>query len=405
MKGRAILLALLAASCGGGGGSSASTTTATPSTAANAVALIVDGGPPGLPFIDVDVGFVSVTVCAPGTSNCQTIDHIAVDTGSSGLRLAQGALNAIVANALPPQQNGIGSPIAECAAFADGSLFWGWVRTADVEVAGGQALSTPIQLLGDPTLPALPSGCAGTLESTVSDLGANGILGVGNFIQDCGGFCAVHSANGLYYACSPSLCAGTAVPLSQQLTHPVARFAQDNNGVLIQLPGVSPGGAASPAGLLIFGIGTQANNALGAARVLTVDPLLGLLTIFNGSASYADSFMDSGSNVFWIPSSINNQPCSPTDPQFAGFLCPSPPVGLSLTVAGQNGATASAPVSIVDPHTVFTSASPTAFNDIAAPNSDPSGVVLGLPFFFGRNVFTAIEGAATPPRAGPYVAF
>jgi hypothetical protein len=29
----------------------------------------------------------------------------------------------------------------------------------------------------------------------------------------------------------------------------------------------------------------------------------------------------------------------------------------------------------------------------------------GLPFHFGRNVFTAIEGKATPGGEGPFVAF
>jgi len=28
-----------------------------------------------------------------------------------------------------------------------------------------------------------------------------------------------------------------------------------------------------------------------------------------------------------------------------------------------------------------------------------------LPFFFGRNVFTAVEGQSTPAGAGPFVAF
>jgi len=400
-----MLLAVLAASCGGGGGGgSSSSGSVTPSTAANSVVMIVDGGPSTIPFLNVDVGFVTVTVCAPGTNNCQTIDHIAVDTGSSGLRLAQGVLNATVANALTPQRNAVGSPIAECTRFADGSLFWGWVRLADLKISGETASSTPIQLLGDPTLPALPSGCAGTLESAVNDIGANGILGVGNFIEDCGGFCAAQPTNGIYYACPAGGCASTTVPLAQQVLHPVSRFPQDNNGVLIQLPSVSATGAASPSGLLIFGIGTQANNALGSARVMTVDSVTGLIDIFNGSTRYGNSFMDSGSNVFWIPPSINNQPC-PAGSSVDGFLCPSPPFALTLTVAGRNATMASAPISVVDPRTVFTSSSLTAFNNIAAPNTDPNGIALGLPFFFGRNVFTAIEGAATPGGPGPYVAF
>ena len=44
-----------------------------------------------------------------------------------------------------------------------------------------------------------------------------------------------------------------------------------------------------------------------------------------------------------------------------------------------------------------------AVNDLAGPLS---GMVdLGLPFFFGRNVFTAIEGKSTPGGTGPYSAY
>jgi len=55
----------------------------------------------------------------------------------------------------------------------------------------------------------------------------------------------------------------------------------------------------------------------------------------------------------------------------------------------------------------------TAFNDVTGDN--PSCFVnttttapcfdWGLPFFFGRNVFTAIEGQSTPAGPGPYWAF
>jgi hypothetical protein len=196
----------------------------------------------------------------------------------------------------------------------------------------------------------------------------------------------------------------TAVARAKQVLHPVSRFAQDNNGVLVQLPALGAGGAPSASGLLIFGIGTQANNALGSARAFTVDPDFGLLTVMRGSRSYVDSFVDSGSNVYWIPSDINNQAC-PAGGPVEGFLCPSPPLSLSLTVAGLNGVTAPVQVNVGDARTVLADPNVNAVNNIGAPNSDPDGVVLGLPFFFGRNVFTAIEGASTSAGAGPYVAF
>jgi hypothetical protein len=40
---------------------------------------------------------------------------------------------------------------------------------------------------------------------------------------------------------------------------------------------------------------------------------------------------------------------------------------------------------------------------VGGPN--PGAFDWGLPFFFGRQVFTAIEGASTPGGSGPYFAF
>jgi hypothetical protein len=40
---------------------------------------------------------------------------------------------------------------------------------------------------------------------------------------------------------------------------------------------------------------------------------------------------------------------------------------------------------------------------VAGPN--PGGFAWGLPFFFGRTVFTAIDGQTTPGGVGPYFAF
>jgi len=44
-----------------------------------------------------------------------------------------------------------------------------------------------------------------------------------------------------------------------------------------------------------------------------------------------------------------------------------------------------------------------AFDDVAGPS--PGTFDWGLPFFYGRKVFTAIEGQSTPADIGPYVAY
>ncbi|HZU45234.1 MAG TPA: DUF3443 family protein, partial [Terriglobales bacterium] len=48
----------------------------------------------------------------------------------------------------------------------------------------------------------------------------------------------------------------------------------------------------------------------------------------------------------------------------------------------------------------------TAFNDLTGSNPGPPPTFdWGLSFFFGRTVFTAIEGQNTPAGPGPYFAY
>ena len=47
----------------------------------------------------------------------------------------------------------------------------------------------------------------------------------------------------------------------------------------------------------------------------------------------------------------------------------------------------------------------TATGYLTVGGSNPGAFDWGLPFFFGRNVFTAIEDQVTPAGKGPFVAF
>ena len=112
--------------------------------------------------------------------------------------------------------------------------------------------------------------------------------------RDCGTPCTTTGTN-FYWACSSSSsCTEIGVPLAQQVQNPVWLFPTDNNGVLIQLPAIGPA-APSVSGSLIFGIGTQSNNGLGNAVILTVDSHGHVTTVFNGTP-HSGSFIDSGSN-------------------------------------------------------------------------------------------------------------
>lgn len=381
------------------GGSSAHTnaTTTIVASGSNVQPISVNSGATGN---YANGAFTSVTVCPPGSSSCQTVDNILVDTGSSGLRILSSALTV----SLTQQKSADGNPVAECLPFVSGYT-WGPVETADVQLAGEKAPSLPMQVIGSAAF-AVPPACSdrGASMNSLAQLGANGILGVGVFAQDCGGACTLTGASnpGLYYECPSSGCSVIGEALSQQVQNPVALFAQDNNGIIIELPAVaSP--QVSIAGSLVFGIGTESNNALGSAAVYDVDDFGNFITIYKNIA-YNQSFLDSGSNgLFFLTSSLAG---IPTCPDTDSFYCPTGTQNLSAQTAGAtNGSSATISFSVANADDLFNNnPSAAAYPTLAGPNSI-SGFDWGLPFFYGRNVYTAIQGMQTPGGSGPYWAY
>ncbi len=395
----AISAALVAlAGCGGGSSSTSTTTHTTPPPTNNVLPVAVTLGPTGSA---ANALLASVTICTPGTTTCQNIPDVFVDSGSEGLRLL--ASQATIS--LPSEKDANGNPLGNCVNFLDNSYIWGPVVTADVLLAGEKTSSVPIQLIGDTNFPSVPSGCntGGTALDTVMALGANGILGVGVFQQDCGPACAqsVSLVPKVYFSCPPTGCTVASVPVLQQLQNPVWMFPQDNNGVLIDLPAIPDTGAPSVSGSLIFGIGTQSNNALGTASVYTTDSSGNFTTVFDGSTLSA-SFIDSGSNGLFFPA-----PSSTILPVCSGaassFYCPNTTTSFSATNTGLNGTSAAVSFKIANAQNLLSNAANSAFDDLGGPNS--KGFDWGLPFFFGRKVFVAIETENTPAGPGPYWAY
>lgn len=414
--------ALVLSACGGGGSSSnsppASTIPANTNvgrasngplispqlatanvTTANVVPIVVDVGPV-TGVSEINIAYVSVTVCTPGTTvtqACQTIDHVQLDTGSYGLRLLNSALYSNLN--LPPVIDAKGQPIGECAAFAIGTT-WGSVHLADIYLGGELAKSVPIQEIGDQPggVAGNTAGCTGTLQNTQALLGSNGILGVGMFANDCPA-CLVRIVPATYYACGANNCANTMVTADQVVKNPVPLFAQDNNGVVVDLPAITDAGASgSLNGSLIFGIGTQSNNGLGTATVYPASSTGTITTTYN-NVSYP-SYIDSGSNAYFFDGAgLPN--CSISK----WVYCPTPvtsPWSVTVRNTSANGTTSSmTSFSIVNADNL-------SGNVIAANIGGASGngeFVFGLPFFYGRKVYTAISGANTSAGIGPYYAY
>jgi hypothetical protein len=186
----------------------------------------------------------AVTLCVPGTTTCQTFDHllgrhglgrrararIGIDPGPCRRshereQLAAGRVHALRRrNRMGPGEDG------------------GRV------VGGESAANLPIQLIGEKTY-TMPASCTGSAITDFKTLAANGILGVGVYLQDCGAACAQPASSrlnpGLYYACSSAQsCAIAAVPSPSRLRIPWPRFPSTTTAPSSSCPASPP--AARP---------------------------------------------------------------------------------------------------------------------------------------------------------------
>jgi hypothetical protein len=362
----------------------------------NVLPVTVDGGPAGATG-QFNAPYVSVTVCRPGTTVCQTIDHVLLDTGSYGLRLIA-PLDAGLA--LPAVTSASGAPVGECGQFVSGYT-WGAVVQADVKLGGETAPALSVQVIGQAPggVGAVPVSCSGVGSSlnTAAAMGANGVLGVGLLKEDCGDACASSAVSATYYACTGSTCTPTALALAKQVANPVAALGTDGNGIVVSLPAVGTGGAASLSGTLTLGIGTRANNALGSATRYAADGNGHFATVYKGT-TLSESFIDSGSNGLYF-----NDASLPACSLSTAFYCPANPLALSATVMAYDGSASG--------NVAFTIESIDALPDSMTvgrvggkyDSRHHAGTAFdwGLPFFFGRKVYVGLGTNAN----GPYWAF
>lgn len=407
---RAMLVSLavsLLAACGGGGSDAVGSGTAivptpapSPGASSNVLAVVVDSGPAGN---SVNRLYTSVTICQPGSSTlCQTIDHVLVDTGSTGLRLLSGVVSSGLN--LTRLTGNSGLPLLNCAQFVDNTFAWGPLAVADILLGGKRAASVPIQVIADPAYNRLAPACStGDVVTTPATLDANGILGLGLYKEDCGVSCATSAGNGFYYTCSSASCFSvtrSVASIAKQLKNPVPLFATDNNGFLVDLPAVSLAGALSLQGSVIFGIGTQPNNQFRPGSVLTTNG--GNITTVLGGKSLDTSFIDTGSNGLYFDTGILPV-CSGS--AGSGFYCPDSLTTFSATMVGANGVSVPVSFSVNNATAAFASGTLAVIPTLAGNIFDARTFDWGLPFFYGRRVFMGIEGQFSPMGTGPFYAF
>jgi hypothetical protein len=415
---------ILLGSCGG---SSSSSITGPPASS-NTAAVTVGFGPTGQYVNGI---FTSVTICQHNTSNCQTVDNVLVDTGSTGLRVLNSALTTVPASSLATVTDpASGDAIQECIQYGDTSYTWGPMLAGDVELAGektseiainvigGNSFDVPASCITTPIAPGLPN--AGN-DDTVDALGANGILGIAaGYPWDCAECTEGIPTDDPYYICPGGQCGQVEIlVIGSEATNPVAAFSSaDNNGVLITLPSIPATGAASGtvSGSLIFGIATQSDNAFAStATVYGVDDYFLIPEATYNSTQYTSPslggdnliILDTGSNGLYFLDATTLASAGIVEcADEPGFYCPSGTVPFTVTLYGENSTSGTINFNIANADTLFATGN-AAFNDLGgdggtSPSTDD--LDFGLPFFFGRSVYVGMmpatfSGESAPPSA------
>ncbi|HEX7914102.1 MAG TPA: DUF3443 domain-containing protein [Paraburkholderia sp.] len=390
----------------GSGNSNNSGNPALPATGGNTVPIYVDStmGAPNQPY-------VSIKVCAPGTPNqsqCVTVNNMLVDTGSTGVRIAARAIPTL-APLLLSQVGAVddktgAAPIAQCAPFVSGYL-WGSIKRADVTIGSKTASNIPIQVYSDGAFPT-PDDCIKQNATNLDDPstpGMNGIIGIDNFTRDSADALTT-AVTGLYYYCPLGTpCVSTRMLAGKEVMNPVAAFATDNNGTVIRLPAVPAGGQASVTGQLVFGVSTQQNNVLPAsATVLAIDKYGSFTTQYHGQA-FTLSAIDSGTNGYVFPDDT-----IPNSGNGSWYI-PTSTLNLTATMESANGTGTpfQMPFSIANAYSLVATGY-SAFSNLGAyltSHEQLNMFLWGLPFFYGRDVYTVIGTAKVGKQTGPFVAF
>lgn len=380
----------------------------------NVAMLYVNGGPvPGQ--VEPNQAFTSVTICNQNSNvACQTINGILVDTGSYGLRILQSQIPLLKLSLIT---DALGNTLENCDSLPDGSFLWGPVSVADVYI-GGEAASSltgrplPIQVISSANS-VVPGGCSngGVEDNTPQLLGANGILGIGPEPTDCT-LSGVNYCDGsnqsappnLYYSCPSADCTSSAtpvvVPASQQVSNPITFFLSDTRGFIIELP-YSSGPTPSAVGTITFGIGTESNNNLASATILTLDANDNFTTSLNGM-TFGNASIDSGSSAILFSSTM------PVCTVYTSYYCPSGTTNFAATNQGATQGEATVDFSVDNATSLFSASSTDAvFPTLGGPapsstsctGSASCTFIWGLPFFYGRTVYAAIDGQPVPSGA------
>jgi hypothetical protein len=378
--------------------------TATNIGSTNVAPIYVDGFPcaantGGVAF---NQPYTNIKICAPGsTTNCQIIDHVIVDSGSDGVRMAATALKSALLKALPAVTSGA-KDLTECETYVD-SFVYGPLKTVDLYIAGRSAKSVPVQVFGTGSATgfAVPKACSsqgGSETDTVSDFGGNGLIGVAFDLTD----------SGPYFSCKANSSNCSANGTYAGIPNVVSKFASDNNGAVMTLPVISvKGTAANVSGSLIFGVGTKTNNTPPTGTTAIVNNSNGEFNLKVATTATSTAYIDSGTDDLVINDKSLTQCASSSAGD--GYFCPKSNTKISLGLSSYTTDTVAYSLSytVANATTLFDSNSgdDVAFDDLAEPASADSALTgdyaMGLTTFFGRTMYFVFNGKSSSLGKGP----
>jgi Protein of unknown function (DUF3443) len=339
--------------------------------------------------------YVSVTLCEPGTKNCETIDNVLLDTGSIGLRIFPSAIKKLH---LETELSPSGDSLGECINFAGFQSYWGPVEIADVLLGKDQASRIPVQVI-DSTFPGVPKTCTQLAENPYQTA-SNGILGIRPFVTDCNGKNNCAGGDMSYFSCKSSNCTDISanIPVNLQLPNPVAALAKDNDGFSISLPSVPDTGAKELEGRMI--LGNESGDSSGLIMLDTDSQ--GYAKIQINGKPYS-GLIDSGTTTWVLPSDSTYPMCSGN---LSSSLCPATPMTLAIEMLGTNGSTIASVSAKIGNTQTLSATDNYVFDNLADSfNVFSQTAVLGIPFFLGRTIYFGIDGKNSSMGSGPYFAY
>lgn len=339
------------------------------------------------------VPYVSVKICSPGSlANCQVIDHVIVDSGSTGLRVAYSALSPKLRSGFKklPLKSSFGKTLTECEAYIS-SYVYGPIAQADVHIAGESARNTQLQIFGHPRY-RVTRDCkrqGGDEMDSTQSFGGNGLIGVSFYLRD---------DHALYYNCQPntSFCkANTTFP---GIPNTVSQFATNNNGAVLSFPPLSTPDSSTPIeGTLAFGISTQSNNTPGVNTLALLND--GGTTSDSGTfeakigSNWSNAYIDSGTDTVYFYDDQNSAlKACPSTSYYAGWYCPlaTQHLTFNLADAGTTKTQGYLHFTVANPRNTFTS-STIAYDNIGGVSSPSSNLdnsmAFGLSVFFGNKMY------------------